>query len=653
LVAAGAIPKRGSIADGTMVSDVSPEARNRQMSTEMTPVRFSYLGDDWVVLDCPGAVDLVQEAQQAMTISDAVVVVVDPDETRMLALGPLLRFLDTHKIPHFLFINKIDSDVNGVQKLLAAAQRQSARPLVLRHAAITESGHITGYVDLVAERAYHYLENKASEQIPLEKVSDDTLADARRQLLEKLSDFDDALLEKLLEDVVPDRNEVYRHITREMQEDLIVPVMIGAAEHGHGIRRLLKALRHEVPAASATADRLGIPNGPRVAQIFKTIYAPHVGKLSLTRVWRGSLNDGDELAGVRVSNMQEAAEPKQAKSAKVSAVAEGGIVALSKFEAGKAGSILTETAVVAPKTWPKPPTPLFTVAISAKERKDDVKLGEALRKICEEDPSLNIDHINETSELLLRGQGDIHLSIALERLKRKFDLVVETHAPQVPYRETIRKSINHHARHKRQSGGHGQFADIRVEIKPLPRGSGFVFTDNIVGGVVPKNFIPAVEAGLKDNTSQGPLGFNVVDINVRLYDGQYHSVDSSDQAFRTAGRIAMTEALPQCEPVLLEPIYDVKIYMPTEFTSRVQRVITQRRAQILGFNAREGWDGWEEIHVNMPEAAMRDLITEIRSITQGIGTFESTFSHYQELIGRDADRVVQTRKQSMETGAHH
>jgi elongation factor G len=653
LVAAGAIPKRGSIESGTMVSDVSPEARHRQMSTEITPVRFSYLGDEWVVLDCPGAVDLIQEAQQAMMISDAVVVVVDPDEDRMLALGPLLRFLDAHKIPHFLFINKIDADVTGVQEMLAAAQRQSARPLVLRHAVITESGHITGYVDLVAERAYHYVENKASEQIPMNKVSDDGLADARRQLLERLSDFDDALLEKLLEDVIPDRNEVYRHITREMQEDLIVPVLIGAAEHGHGIRRLLKALRHEVPAANATADRLGIPEAPLAAQIFKTIYAPHVGKLSLTRVWRGSLKDGDTLAGLRVTNMQEAAEPKQAKPGKVMAVPEGGIVALSKFDAGKAGSILTEAAAQPPKTWPKPPTPLFTVAISAKERKDDVKLGEALRKICEEDPSLSMDHVNETSELLVRGQGDVQLGIALERLKRKFDLTVETRAPQVPYRETIRRAINHHARHKRQSGGHGQFADIRVEIKPLPRGSGFVFTDNIVGGVVPKNFIPAVEAGLKDNTEKGPLGFNVVDINVRLYDGQYHSVDSSDQAFRTAGRIAMTEALPQCEPVLLEPIYDVKIYMPTEFTSRVQRVITQRRAQILGFNAREGWDGWEEVHVNMPEAAMQDLITEIRSITQGIGTFESSFSHYQELIGRDAERVVETRKHSMEAGAHH
>lgn len=653
LVAAGALAKRGSIANGTMVSDVHPEARHRQMSTEITPVRFNYLGDPWVMLDCPGAVDLAYEAQQAMIISDAVIVVAGPDETRMLALGPILRFLDKHKIPHLLFINKIDSDAHDVQELLAAAQRQSARPLVLRHAAITESGHVTGYVDLAAERAYHYVENKASEQIPIANVAERALEAARRQMLEQLSDFDDALLAKLLEDAVPDRAEVYRHLTRDMQEDLIVPVMIGAAEHGHGIRRLLKALRHEVPTAAATANRLQIPDVPLAAQIFKTVYAPHVGKLSLTRVWRGALRDGDTLAGVRVNNLQEATEPRPAKSAKVTMVAQGGIIALSKFDAGKSGSILTSTDAISPQTWPTPQAPLFTVAVAAKERREDVKLGEALRKICDEDPSLQIDHVSETSELLLRGQGDIHLAIALERLKRKFDLEVDTRAPQVPYRETIRKSVTHHARHKRQSGGHGQFADIRVEITPMPRGSGFVFTDNIVGGVVPKNFIPAVEAGLKDNTAHGPLGFNVVDINVRLYDGQYHSVDSSDQAFRTAGRIAMTEGLPQCEPVLLEPIYDVKIYMPTEFTSRVQRTITQRRAQILGFNAREGWDGWEEIHVNMPEALMQDLITEIRSITQGIGTFESTFSRYQELIGRDAERVVMTRKQSMEAGVHH
>ena len=646
LLATGAIPKRGRVVDRTTVSDPSPEARARQMSTELTPVRFSYLGDDWVAIDCPGAIDLAQDAYQSMMIADTVVVVADPDEGRMMALGPLFRFLDEHKIPHILFINKMDSITGPVRDLLAAAQRQSARPLVLRHIPISEDDHVTGYVDLVAERAYHYRLDQASERINLPEV-DDRTGEARRELLEKLSDFDDALMEKLLEDIVPDRNEVYRHLARDLATDLIVPVMIGAAEHDHGVRRLLKALRHEVPAAGQTADRLGIPASGTVAQIYKTQCAPHVGKLSLIRVWRGTLKDGDTLAGTRIANMQDGTEPKGVKPAKVAGIGPGNLGALSKFEGGSAGQVLTEAAAEMPAFWPKAPAPLYTVAVIAKDRKDDVKLGEALRKVCEEDPSLALEHVNETSELLLSGQGDVHLLIALERARRKFDLTINTRQPQVHYRETIRRGHVQHARHKRQSGGHGQFADIKVEIKPLPRGGGVTFTDAIVGGVVPRNFIPAVEAGLRDNTTAGPLGFPVVDVNVRLFDGQYHSVDSSDQAFRTAGRIAMTEGLPFCEPVLLEPIHDVQIYVPADFTSKVQRAVTQRRAQILGFDARDGWQGWEVIHVNMPAAEMQDLITEVRSISQGIGTFTSSFSHYQELIGRDADKVVQTRKQAL------
>jgi len=649
LLAAGAIQKKGRAATGTTVGDNNPEARARQMSTQLTPARFSYLGDDWVVLDCPGAVDLSQDARQGMLAADTVIVVTDPDADRMLALGPTLRFLDEHKIPHILFINKMDTTTGPVRDLLQAAQRQSTRPLVLRHIPLVRGAKITGYVDLVAERAYHYELDKPSERIPIEKFSDDSVPDSRRELIEKLSDFDDELLEKLLGDIVPDTKEVYRHLTKDFQDDLIVPVLIGAAEHEHGVRRLMKELRHEVPSPVKTAERLGIPEGALVAQIYKVDYAPHIGKLSLIRVWRGTLRDGDMLGGARISNMQDGAEPRLGK-AKVHAVGAGNVVAITKLEAGSAGTILTESASQPPRFWPKAAMPLYTVAVAAKDRKDDVKLGEALRKICEEDPSLTLQHVAETAEMLLRGQGDMQLQIALDRVKRKFDLVVETRTPQVPYRETIRKGVIQHARHKRQSGGHGQFADIKVEIKPLPRGEGFKFTDAIVGGVVPRNFIPGVEAGLRDNITQGPLGFPVVDLNVKLFDGQYHSVDSSDQAFRTAARQALTEGLPQCDPVLLEPICQVNIYVPTEFTSKVQRAVTQHRAQILGFNAREGWDGWEVIQVNMPESEMQTLITEIRSISQGIGTYDAKFSHYQELIGREAEKVTQQRKQSL---PHH
>lgn len=651
LVACGAIQSHGTVALGTTVSDASPEARTRHSSTELTPLRCNFMGDDWVFLDCPGAFDLLQESHQGMLMADAVVVVVDPTPERMLAIGPTLRFLDDHKIPHILFINKMDTSDGSVRDLLAAGQRQSTRPLVLRHIPTVAGNQITGYVDLVAERAYHYELDKPSELVPLDKAGPVETDEARRALLEKLSDFDDALLEKLLEDVVPEKSEVYRHLTKDLQEDLIVPVMIGAAEHEHGVRRLLKALRHEVPDANVTADRLGIPTGKLVAQIMRVIYAPHIGKLSLLRVWHGTLKDGETLAGQRVSNLQEGAEPKLGK-ARLAAAGPGAVASLSKLDAGIAGTVLTESTQERPKVWAEPPTPLYTLAVAAKDRKDDVKLGEALRKLCEEDPSLMLHQVPETAELLLRGQGEMHITLALERLKRKFELQVQTHRPQVPYRETIRKGTTHHARFKRQSGGHGQFADIKVEIKPLPRGSGVTFTDSIVGGVVPRNFIPAVEAGMRDNTVRGPLGFPVVDVDMRLFDGQFHSVDSSDQAFRTAGRMAMTEGLPECDPVLLEPIQEVRIHVPADFTSKVQRAVTQRRAQILGFDAREGWDGWEEIRVNMPESEMQDLILEIRSISQGIGTYVSNFSHFQELSGRDADKVVEQRKGQLGNSTH-
>ncbi|MBL8631206.1 MAG: elongation factor G [Rhodospirillaceae bacterium] len=648
LYAAGALQKRGRTTDGTTVSDTAPESRARHMSTELTPVRFSYLNDSWVLIDCPGAVDLIQETHQGMLMADAVIVVTEADPNKMLSLGSTLRFLDDHKIPHILFINKMDVAQGSARDILAAAQSQSTRPLVLRHIPIIDKNNtLTGYVDLVAERAYHYKLDQPSERIDLAKANGAGTEDARRTLLEKLSDFDDALMEKLLEDIVPDKAEVYKQLSKDLAEDLIVPVLIGAAEHQHGVTRLLKALRHEVPSAAETALRRSIPPGDLVTQIYKTIYAPHVGKMSLMRVWRGPLKDGDMLAGHRVTNMQDGAEPKLGK-AKVMTIPTGDVVALTKLEGMFTGDILATDGHLKPKVWAIPPMPLYAVAVSTKDRKDDVKLGDGLRKLCEEDPSLSMQHVAETSELLLRGQGDIHLSIAVERLKRKFDLIVDVKHAQIPYRETIKRGTTHHARFKRQSGGHGQFADIKVEIKPLPRGSGVKFTDSIVGGVVPKNFIPAVEAGVRDNTTRGPLGFTVVDVAINLFDGQYHSVDSSDQAFRTAGRIAMTEGLPECEPVLLEPIDEVAVSVPNEFTSKVQRALTQHRAQIMGFDTREDWPGWDVIRVHMPESKMTNLITEIRSISQGVGTYDSKFSHYQELIGRDADKVVQVRKSQLQ-----
>jgi elongation factor G len=282
-----------------------------------------------------------------------------------------------------------------------------------------------------------------------------------------------------------------------------------------------------------------------------------------------------------------------------------------------------------------------------------VKLSAALQKLIDEDPSLATERRADTGELVLKGQGDVHLRLAAAKLKNRYNVEIATSVPKASYRETIKGQADHHARHKKQSGGHGQFADIKVKVKPLSRGEGFKFDEVIHGGSVPRQFIPAVEAGVEEGLQHGPLGFPVVDVAVTLYDGQYHDVDSNEMSFKLAGRMAMREALPSCQPVLLEPIYKAVIHTPATHTNKVHGVISSRRGQILGFDAREGWPGWDSVTAMMPESGVQDLIIELRSITQGAASFECAFDHYQELHGKDAEKIVEARKRELGAGAAH
>lgn len=644
LAATGAIARKGTARDGNTVGDASPAARSRQMSVEPTVASTQFMGEAWTFVDCPGSIEFAYEAYTALMIVDAAVVVVEPVPDRALMVAPLLKFLDDHDIPHLVFINKIDQASERVRDVLAALQGVSARPLVLRQVPIREGERVAGYVDLVSERAYHYRPGEPSDLIPIPQDVAEREKEARQSLLEALADFDDKLLEQLVEDTTPSKEEIYAHLTRNMAADRIVPVLIGCAERDHGVRRLLKALRHEVPEARATAARLGIaPEGEPLVQIFKTQYAAHAGKLSYARVWRGPVADGttlsDGTASARVAGVVRVVGAQQTKLARAES---GEVVGLARLEGLHTGATATPSGKVPEglAAWPAPPAPCFALAIGAEKRADEVKLSGALQRLTEEDPSLRVEHNADTNEHLLWGQGEIHLAVALDRLRVQYNLAVHSRPPQVPYRETIRRGTTQHARHKRQSGGHGQFADVKVEISPRPRGSGFSFEDRIVGGAIPRNFIPAVEEGVREALGKGPLGFPIVDVHVTLVDGQYHDVDSSDMAFKTAGALAMREAMPKCDPVLLEPICRVSIALPNEFTSKVQRLISTRRGQILGFDARPGWDGWDEVQAFLPQSEMHDLIIELRSATMGVGTFSWSFDHLAELTGKPAERIV-------------
>ncbi len=643
LIATEAIHRQGTIKDGNTVGDTSPEARAHQMSVELNVATATYLGDQWTLIDCPGSVEFLQESFNALMVVDAAVVVCEADPGRAIMASSTLKFLDDHKIPHLLFINKVDSHQVSLRETLEALQAVSERPLVLRELPIRDGEAITGYVDLVSERAYKYRPGQASDLI---KIPDALKADeqmARQEMLENLADFDDHLMEELLEDVVPPTDEIYQNLRKDLAEDFVVPVLFGSAEKREGIERLLKALRHDCPEPRQTATRLGIAGeGGACARVFKTVHAPHTGKLSFARIWRGEFTDGQQLDSQRISGLYAMPAGQLTKAAKAGA---GEVAAFGKLDLTKTGDLLGAGDGGAP--WPAPLPPLFALAIRAEKKGDDVKLSGSLAKLGDEDPSITFEHNPELGGLVMWGQGDIHLAVAAERLRNRFGLQVAAHRPQVPYRETIRKGIEQQGRHKKQSGGHGQFGDVKLEIKPLPRGSGFLFEDRIVGGVVPRQYIPAVEEGVRDWMNQGPLGFPVVDFQVALTFGSFHSVDSSDMAFKTAARMAMSEGMPKCDPVLLEPILLVEIAVPSEYTPKAQRVITGRRGQILGYDVKPDWKGWDQVNAYLPQAEMHDLIIELRSLTMGVGTFSWKFDHLQELAGRLADKVIEERKAAL------
>jgi len=492
LHACEATTRRGTQKEGNTVGDSALEARARQMSTEINVAHCSYLGDRWTFLDCPGSVELGYEAQSALLVADVAVIVCEPQVEKALALGPLFKFLDDHAIPHLVFINKLDDSEIRIRDVLAALQGVSQRPLVLRQVPLRGAeGAITGYVDLVSERAYKYKPGQASDLVPLPDDVKEDEQQRRAQLVEKLADYDDKLLEQLLEDTVPSKEEIYRHLAADLQRDLIVPVLFGAAEKDHGIRRLLKALRHETPTPEQTAERLGIPESSEpVAQVFKTYHAPHTGKLSLVRVWRGAVSEGLTLNGVRVAGIVRLMGAAQEK---VPSAGVGEVVGLARMEGVATGTVLTTGGAAPELQRPELPKPVFGMAIAAEKRNDDVKLSGSIQKLIEEDPTLRMEHNIELGEMVLWGQGDIHLQIAMDRLRNKYNLPVTGKRPHVPYKETIRKATQQHARFKRQSGGHGQFADITIEVKPMPRGSGIAFTESVVGGAIPRNYIPAVE----------------------------------------------------------------------------------------------------------------------------------------------------------------
>ena len=620
------------------------------MSVEVNVAEVEYLGERFTFIDCPGSIEFQTESALALTACDAAIVVCEPDPKRVPALQLILKQLEDRGIPHFLFLNKIDTFDAGVRDILPILQPASTKPLVLRQIPIWENGIATGFIDLALERAFVYREHAPSEVVDLPATDLDREKEARFGMLEQLADYDDELMEQLLSDLEPPRDKVFDDLSTELREGLICPVLLGSAEKGNGIVRLMKALRHEAPVVSGVAKRLKLENTKSAAVVLKSIHTPHGGKMSIVRVLTGEFPDSTTVHGKqgeeRIAGIFSVLGSDFRKRGTAQA---GDTVAFGRLEKISTGETLTvEKSGITQTPRPEISPPVYGIAIGLKDRKDEVKLSTALAKLIDEDPSLRLDHASDTHQIVLWGQGEMHLRVALERLTRKYGVEAISRPRQVPYKETIRKPVEIRGRHKKQSGGHGQFGDVVLQIRPLERGEGFRFDDSITGGVVPKQFIPSVEIGVKDYLSKGPLGFPVVDVAVTLSDGSYHSVEflrhglPAGWAPGHVGRHAEVLARAARADHVGRDLGSERCH------GESQQHHLQHRGHILGFDARPGWSGWDKVQAHLPEAEMQNLIVELRSATAGVGTFNAKFDHLAEITGRVADQVLAAHKEAAE-----
>ncbi|MEM7060770.1 MAG: elongation factor G [Pseudomonadota bacterium] len=606
---------------------------------EIRIAEFKFLGDSWTVLDCPGSLEFMQQSMDALLVADAAVIVVSPDPDQAVLAAPFIRLAEQSGVPHMMFVNRMDEAQARARDIVEALQGYSMQPVVLRQIPMREDGEIIGAVDLVSERAWRYQAGKPSELIEIPDDLVDRETEARGTFLESMSEYDDWLLEELIEDRQPANDVVYSICTRVLAGSSVVPAFIGVAENGNGVFRLMKALRHETPDVCVLADRMG---GATAASCMAR-HRKHVGKTIYMRAL-APVATGDDLGGHALGPVSIAEGDGFAQA---NAAEPGQIFAAIKSDHLEAGQLYGNTDLTPPE-WYQPLTPLLRHAIVPLNDRDDAKLSQAIAKLASEDTSLTAEHDAETGAHVLAGQGSLHLRRARTTLAEVFGVETEERPTTPALRETITKTADVHYRHKKQSGGAGQFADVKLTVKPAPRGEGFSFTESIHGGSVPKNYIPAVENGAKEATDRGPLGFPVVDITVNLHDGQHHNVDSSDMAFKIAGRGGVRQALQEASAVLLEPMFEVVFEVPSVFTGSLSPLVSSRRGQVLGFDRMAEAEGWDELRAQLPGGSLDDLIADLRSITQGVGRYSAIFDHYQELYGRDAEVMIETRAKALE-----
>lgn len=596
---------------------------------------FQFLGDSWTAIEVPGGRDFQAQAGPVLSACDAAVLCVAAEVDAAVLAAPYLRMLDNAKLPTFLFVNKIEVSSERVSEIVTSLQNYSRPGIVLRQVPIRDGGEISGVVDLISERAWAYQEGRPSALVELPDTMLDREQVARSEMLDVLADYDDNLLEQIIEDKVPTAGDVYSVATRVLQHHDLLPVFLGAAEHRNGLQRLLKSLRHETPRVSALRERLSLGLEFRAIACLAD-QMKHLGKITLVRTLDDRFGPRERLAGETLGGLNTL----DGKTPVPEPLNAGEFALAIKSDHLSQLGFLTADAVKPLPSWTRAHSPAMKRRVHSLHERDEGKLSSSLARLSEIDPGLTVKQDEATGSPVIGAQGEQHLTAIEAKLVDAFGIEVQCSPVPTILRETIRSKTTIHHRHRKQSGGAGQFADVVVDVTPLATGSEFGFSETIKGGTVPRNYIPSVEAGARDALAKGPSGYPVVDIAVTLRDGKSHSVDSSDFAFRTAGHHAVKAALEKVGTTILQPILRLDIHVPSVFNGSLVQLVSGLKGQVLGFQTHPDAVGWDIFQTLLPMSSEEELSRALGGTTRGTAWYDVELDHFEEL--REPMKTVAT-----------
>ncbi len=644
----GAVTRQGKVDEGSSISDYDPDELKRRMSLNAKVLPVEWRNHKINFIDTPGYPDFVGEVKAGLRVADAVLVVVTAEKGVEVGTELTWQYADERNLPRIVLVNKLDRENTSFNQALDSLRKQFGSRVVPLQIPIGEQAGFKGVVDLVTQKGYTFDGGNKVQEIAVPADLQALIGNYRDQLIESAVESDDEIMEKFLDGATLSNEEILTVIKKGTRNNQLIPVLCGSASKNIGVQTLLDAIVDYLPsAAEATPEEAkALGNTPSVF-IFKTA-AAQVGTISTFRVYSGTLKADTHLHNVRTKadeRMSQLLTPRGKMQEPATEIPAGDFGAVAKLANTHTGDTLASKEVTQALETIKFPAPCYTVAVTPKSQADLDKMSNALAHLVEDDRTLRVSRDPETAETLLSGMGETHIQIAVESIKRKYGVDLEIHDQRIAYRETIRKKARANGRHKRQSGGHGQFGDVWLEVEPLPRDSEqtFVFEDRIVGGVVPGQFIPGVEKGVRESLKKGFISGNpMVYVKVALVDGKYHPVDSSAQSFEIAASLGMQEAIPLANPVLLEPVMNVTILVPENNMGDVMSDINTKRGRVMGMDSTG--DGMQRITAMVPQSEMLHYATDLRSITQGRGTFSMEFAHYEEVPANIQQELVTQHK---------